>query len=190
MLQVYSEVALHAAFISVYLCLHVCVCVCVYVSSFMCFYIFNTCACVFLCGCVCAPTSLWTGVWVQAGGPSERCRHALPGATWGSWCPGNRTSCAEAPVQWPLPSHSRSDRSRLAPATPSDRSLSGRGGDGGEDGGRGRWPRRLGRPTRGRGWAGRREASEVSSWPPPPTRALINLPLSSPSEEGRSEGRG
>ena len=69
---------------------------------------------------------------------------------------------------------------------PSDRNLSGRGGDGGAGGGRDRW----GRPARGRGWAGRREVSEVFSWLPPPTAALINLPLSFPSEDGQNEGKG
>lgn len=129
------------------------------------------------------PTSLWTGAWVQAEGPSKRCRHVVPGATWGSLCPANQTSCAEAPSPWPPPYHSRLDRSRLGPVRPSDRNLIGRGGDGGGDGGQGR-------PMRGHGWAGRREVSEVSSWLPPPTRALISLLLSSPSKDGESEGRG
>lgn len=141
----------------------------------------------FLCGSVHVPTSLWTGVWVQAGEPSEHCRCVLLGATWENWCPGSRTSCAEAPVLWPLPYRSRSDRSRLAPVMPWDRNLSG---DGGGDGGQGLWPRRLGRLMRGRGWAGKREVSEVFSWLPPRTGALINLLLSSPSKDGRSEGRG
>jgi len=135
------------------------------------------------CALLCVRTSLVTGVWVQAGGPSERWLRALPGVTWGSLCPGNRTSGAGAPTQWPPPSHSRLDRSRLAPETPSDRNLSGRGGDGGEDGGRGR-------SMMGRGWAGKREVSEVSSWLPPPPGALINHLLSSPSDDGWSEWRG
>lgn len=42
---------------------------------------------------------------------------------------------------------------------------------------------------RNRGWAGKREVSEVSSWLLPRTRALINLLLSSPSKGGWSEGR-
>lgn len=70
---------------------------------------------------------------------------------------------------------------------PLGRNLSERGGDGGEDGVWGLWPWHLGRPMRGCGWAGRREASEVSSWPLPLIRALINPLLSSPSEDGGME---
>lgn len=149
--------------------------------------------CVQLCMCVwCsyAPTSPWTGVWVQAGGPSERCRPALQGLTGGSWYPENRTSCAEAPAPWPPPYRSRSDMSRLALATPSDMNLSGRGGDGGEDAGWHLWPLRLGQPRRNCGLAERKGASEVSSWPLPPTRALTNLLLFSPSADGGRKWEG
>lgn len=129
----------------------------------------NTDICVLLClyicfaVSVCVLTSLWTGVWVQAGGPTEGCQRVWLGVTWGSWYPGNQTSCAAAPTPWLLPSRSQSDRSRLALATPLGRNLSERGGDGGEGGGWGLWPPLLGRPARGCGWAGRREASAVSS---------------------------
>lgn len=141
-------------------------------------------------GCVSSmhvPTSLLTGVWVQVGEPWEHCRRVLLEVTWENWCPGSRTSCAEAPVLWPPPYRSRLDRSQLGPVTPSDRNLSG---DGGGDGGQGLWPQRLGRLMRGRGSAGKRAASEVFSWQPPRTRASISLQLSSPSKDGWSEGKG
>lgn len=143
--------------------------------------------------CLCVPTSLWTVVWVQAGGPSEHCQRVLPGATRGSWYPVSRTSCVEAPALLRPPCHSRLDTSPPAPATPLDRNLSGHGGDGGEDGGWGRWPLRLGQPRRDRGWAGTKVVNEASSLLPHPTTALTNLLLSSPSEDGgrkREEERG
>lgn len=139
---------------------------------------------------VCVSTFLWTGVWVQAGGPSEGCRSVLPGATLGSWCPVNRISCAEAPAPSLRPSHSQLDRNLLAPATPLDKNLSGRGGDDSEDGGWGLWPRHLDQALRGHGWAGTTGVSEVSSWLRLLTEALANLLLFSPSKNGDRSRRG
>lgn len=129
-------------------------------------------------------TSLWTRVWAQAGEPSVRCQLWLPGETWGNWCPENRTSCAKAPARWPLTCRSRWDRSRLSPATPWGRNLSGHGGGGGAGAGWDRLPRRPGRLARDRGWEGTKGGSEAFSWPLPQTGALINLLLSSPSKDG------
>lgn len=70
---------------------------------------------------------------------------------------------------------------------PLDRSPSGRGGDGVEDGGLGPWVRHLDQPARGHGWVERRGESEVSFWLRPPTTASTNLQLSSPSEAGGVE---
>lgn len=152
-----------------------------FICTYVCFPVFDL--------CVCVSTFLWTGVWAQAGGPSEGCQRVLLGATWGSWCPGNRTFCAEAPAPSLPPSRSQLDRNRLSPATPLDMNLSGRGGDGSEDGGWGQWPQHLGQTLRGRGWAETMGVSEVSSWLRLLTEALTNLLLFSPSENGRDEGR-
>lgn len=146
----------------------------------------SICSCLHLYRCgIPRPTSLLTKAWAQAGGPLERCQHVLLEVTWGSWYPGNRTSCVAAPTLSPLAYHSRLGTSRLGPVTPSDRSPSDRDGEGGEGGGLVLWPQPPGLPARGRVWVERTGVSVVSFWPQPLTKALANLLLFSPSEDGQ-----